>query len=189
MIVHLCHRSADGALGSPIIYSRSDAFAPTDWFAAANGRVASFRGNNPFPPYAAFPNALLASSAYVGPAVASRWVVTALSRPAVSAQQSECLMPRLESIKPSSGWWSRTLAGATQSPRSTWVNTDTATGIAGARSANDTGDVDCGSPITPDAARIAVNGYGQRLQKVNFNGDLIWQSASSLFPPLARSAP
>lgn len=173
---------ADGALGSPIIYSRSDAFAPTDWFAAANGRViASFQGNNPFPPYAAFPNALLASSAYVGPAVASRWVVTALSRPAVSAQQSECLMPRLSRSSPAPGWWSRTQR-APQSPRSTWVNTDTATGIAGARSANDTGDVDCGSPITPDAARIAVNSYGQRLQKVNFNGDLIWQSASSLFP-------
>ena len=78
--VHLCHRSPPMGRSVAIICSRSDAFR-LDWLTAANGRVIASFGNNPVSRrMRRFQMPCWQVSAYVGPAVASRWVVTALSR-------------------------------------------------------------------------------------------------------------
>lgn len=170
--------AADGALGSPTIYSRSDVFAPTDWFAVNGGVVATFQGNNPFPPYTGYPVALSASSIFIGAAVANRWVVVADIRPAVSISQTDCLMPRVGKSGPSS-WWARTQL-TPQNSTSDWSTINSTSGVVDARTA--VSAYGCGAPLTADGGQIVVSQNYDRIKKVSASGAPVWQTTSSSFP-------
>ena len=178
--------AADGALGAAAIYSRSDAFAPTDWFAMVGGVVAIFQGNNPFAPFASYPLSLLASTAFVGATPADRWVVVAQAPPPASVNQGDCLMPRLALSSPS-GWWARTQTLPQAAVASDWTTVAGSSGAVQARTAQST--VGCGAPITADGGRVIVSSSSARVKKIDATGATVWQASSALFPSTSGVQP
>lgn len=178
--------AADGALGSPTIYSRSDVFAPTDWFPVTGGVVATFQGLNPFAPYSAYPQSLTASSVFIGSVAANRWVVVAEVRPAVSASQGDCLMPRLAKSSPTS-WWARTQVSP-QNANSGWNTVDSSSGAWQARTPLSVPG--CGAPLTADDGQVVVTiGAFERIKKVSATGTPVWQTNSVTSPTYYGSQP
>lgn len=171
----------DGSLGTPMIYTRPDLFAPNEWFATSNGVLATYQGSNPFASLTAYPTTLVASTIFVGlDTPGNRWVVTANARPTSSVQQSDCLMPRLARSSPSS-WWARTQAGVQSASLATWIKRDAATGVA---SGQTTPAVPvCGSPVTQDGGQIiASTSIYDRVRKVDATGTQVWITAGTLYP-------
>ena len=178
--------AADGALGSPTIYSRADLFAPSQWFAVAGGVVATFQSNNPFAPYGGYSETLNATSVFIGSLAANRWVVVADKRPAASMAQSDCLMPRLGKSSPTSGW-ARTQSSL-QSIVSDWTTVNMASGVIEARTAQS--DAGCGAPITADGGRVvASTNPSERVKKISATGATVWQTPSSIYPTQYAAQP
>lgn len=177
--------AADGALGSPTIYSRPDVFAPSDWFAVPGGVVATFQGNNPFAPYTGYPASLGASSIFIGSLAANRWLVTADIRPSASVSQSDCLMPRLGKSSPSS-WWARTQP-TPQNSNSDWSTVNSASGAREARTALSAPG--CGAPLAADGGQIVVSSSSDRIKKVAVDGTSVWQTSSLNFAAQYGSQP
>lgn len=173
--------AADGALGTPMIYSRADVFAPTDWFPTATGVMAAYQGANPFAPFTGFPLAVAATTTFIGfDTPSNRWQVTSTVRPVSSAQQGDCLMPRLAQSSPTA-WWARTQLAASSPNMAIWYGRDAATGAARGQSAP--AAYGCGSPLTPDGGQVVVSSTpADRAKKFNSAGSLVWQSPSALFP-------
>lgn len=179
---------SDGTLGAPMIYSRADVFAPSEWFATGAGALATYSGGNPFAPFATFPAALSATSYFVGYAsVSNRWQVTADMKPTTSVSQSDCLMPRMSSSSPSS-WWTRVQAALQAPTTAAWTKVDATTGTALAQTMPAARG--CGFPVTADGGQIIVNGNaGDRVRKVDASGNQVWQTPSVLMPTQAASQP
>ncbi len=170
--------AADGALGSPVIYSRAGtSLAPSTWFALTGGVAATFQDNNPFPPYSSYPQSLAATTVFIGSLAANRWTVVAEARPSATIHQSDCLMPRLGKSSPTLGW-ARTQAQ--QVGDSTWTSVTTASGSIQARTA--LAAAGCGAPITADGGRVVVDAYSDRVKKVDAAGAAVWQTPSTVYP-------
>ena len=173
--------AADGALGTPTIYSRTDASPPTEWFALTGGVLATFQLGN-YTPSAT----LQATSIFIGTATSNRWVAVAQSRPATFVDQGECLMPKLALSSPSIGW-ARTTAFA-NGGQANWTRVTPATGIITARS--DGPAQGCGAPITSDGGRVIVSPNGaERIKKIDAAGTTVWQTASTVTPQQYNGQP
>ena len=167
---------ANGSLGSPIIYSRTDAYAPSDWFAAANGVVAVFQGSNPFTPFANYDQTLTATTVFLGSTASNRWIVVAKERPPLSIDQADSLMPRLARSSPSA-WWARTRASANFF-QADWTTFLPSTGAITARTAQPA--MGTGSPITADGGRVIIDYGSPRAKRVDASGTTTWQVDSSV---------
>lgn len=178
--------ASDGSLASPVIYSRADAFAPTDWFAVAGGVVGVVQGTNPFAPFASFPTPVAASMVFVESALpVKRWIVSALSRPPSSVQQGDCLMPRLMTSSPSS-WWARTQLPA-QTSASNWTAVSTSSGATGARTAP--AAIGCGPSITQEGGQVVASSGSDRVKKFDASGATVWQATSAVNPSQSSVQP
>jgi hypothetical protein len=175
----------DGTLGAPTIFSRSDQFVPSDWFAVTGGVLATFQQSVlGFAPSAA----LQATSVFIGlppSGSSSRWVAIAEARLPSSISQGDCLMPRLPMSSPSSDW-----ARATATPfngPSDWIKVTPASGAIAARTAQSAAG--CGAPITADGGRIIVSPNNDRLKKINATGGTVWQTSSTVNPQQSSPQP
>ncbi len=171
--------AADGSLGSPTIYSRTDAYAPSDWFSVVGGVIALFQNYNPFaPPYTSYPQTLAATAIFLGSTPSNRWVTVARERPPLSIDQSDSLMPRLARSSPST-WWART-----QSPPgisvADWTTFVPGTGEIKARTAESA--IGSGSPITADGSQVVITLSSPRAKRVDPAGATAWQTTSALYP-------
>lgn len=180
--------AADGTLGAPMIYTRPDLFAPTEWFATSTGLLATFQGGNPFAPFGAFSNNLLATTTFIGlDTISNRWQVTAKVRPLASVQQGDCLMPRLAQSSPTA-WWARTQAAASSPNMSTWYRRDAATGAAVGQTTPPA--YGCGFPVTSDGGQVVVSSSAtDRVKKLDATGAAVWQTTSSVYPAYASTNP
>ncbi len=170
---------ADGALGSPTIYSRADSFAPSDWFATSEGVLAAFQNNNPLAPYSSYPHLLTGTSIFLGSFPGNRWVLVAQERPPVSIAQSDSLMPRLARSSPSI-WWARTQLTPNVAALSDWTTFLPGSGEIKARTALSA--VGAGAPITTDGSQIIIGNDSPRAKKVDPSGATTWQAASVINP-------
>ena len=179
--------AGDGTLGIPVIYSRSDSFVPSDWFAVNGGVVATFQGSNPLAPVANFPASVAASTVFLGATPSNRWLLLAQTRTVASVSQSDCLMPRLAQSNPSS-WWGRTQSVATGAGASDWTTVTGATGGVAARTAQSA--LGCGAPISADGGRTVVSAnLMDRVKKVSATGAAVWQTSSTLTAATAGNQP
>lgn len=178
--------ASDGALGTATKYSRTDAFAPTGWFAVTGGVAAIFQANNPFTPFASYPTSLLATTAFVEIASAGRWVNVADAPPPASVSQGDCLMPRLALSSPAS-WWARTQTLPQAAAVSDWSTVAGSSGTVQARTALSA--VGCGAPITTDGGRVIVSGGSDRVKKIDASGSTVWQASSAQVPSTASVQP
>lgn len=178
---------ADGTLAAPTIYSRSDIFVPTDWFAVPGGVIAAFRGINPVAPFTTYPVSVSSTTVFVGTSVpSSRWIVIAEVPPPTSLLQGDCLMPRLALSNPS-GWWARTAVSTQVSP-ARWFAADANTGSLTTVTAQ--AAKGCGSPITADGGRVIISeGSTDRVRKVDANGSAVWQTPSAVTPSQSSLQP
>lgn len=178
--------AADGSLGSPTIYSRTDAFAPSDWFSAVGGVIAAFQSNNPFAPYTSYPQALTATSIFLGGAPLNRWVTVATERPPISIAQIDSLMPRLARSSPST-WWARTQITPAGPVVADWTSFLPGTGVVKGRTAQSA--IGSGSPITADSSQVIISSSSPRAKRVDPSGATTWQATSTINPTLYSQQP
>jgi hypothetical protein len=175
--------AVDGALRTPTIYTRTDSFAPTAWFAVTGGVLTAFQGSNFFPPYVPFPIAVQANNTFIGVGTSNRWITTAELPPDASITQSDCLMPRLGLSSPAIRWArSQPHSGGT----SRWTGLNPASGAVDAVAPE--GGFNCGYPMTTDGGRVAIGGTA-RATKVSATGTTIWEANSSVFPQIYANTP
>lgn len=179
--------AGDGTLGTPMIYSRSDSIAPSEWFAVNGGVAATFQGSNPLAPFANFPASIAATTVFLGTTPSNRWLALAQTRTVASVSQSDCLMPRLAQSNPSSGW-GRTQSVATGAGASDWTTVTSATGAVTARTAQSA--LGCGAPISADGGRTVVSAnLTDQVKKVSATGTTVWQTSSTLTAATAGTQP
>ncbi len=170
--------TVDGALGTPTIYTRPDTFAPTAWFAAGTGVIATFQGYNFFSPFASFPVSLAASNVFLGNTPANRWVTVATAAPDMNMSRSGCLMPRL---KPSSPNAYRAQTEPTeQLAKTQWRSVSPSSGVAGANAPES--NRHCGFSVASDSGDMAISTYTNRVTRRDATGTTVWQASSTVNP-------
>ena len=179
--------TVNGSLGNPTIYSRTDGFAPSHWFSVSDGVLAAFQDQNPFvPPYVNYPQALTATTVFLGNSTSNRWVVVAEQRPPISVAQSQSLMPRLARSSPSS-WWARTQVAASGPALSDWTIFPISSGEIKARTAQSAEG--SGARIAADGGQIIISLNAPRARRVDPAGVSIWQANSAAYPANYASEP
>ncbi|TAG81020.1 MAG: hypothetical protein EAZ21_07050 [Betaproteobacteria bacterium] len=175
--------TANGSLGTPLIYTRNDAFAANAWFPAANGMIAAFQRD--YISSGQFPDTLAATLVFLRPTAPERWVHEAkFRRAAQMTDTTACLMPKLTKSSPDA-WWGRSAnivepnSFPSWLPR--WLGRTASDGSAAGRSPGIANG--CGFPMADDGGQIVVNFDAfARAKKLTAGGLTEWQVNGQLSP-------